>query len=303
MSKSLLWRKTCHPTHSDLGSTRISQDVSIGSKYGRKFNFVQREQHWARLGSNLGSILKLEIRRCKLAVRKSHATRDGDAILVISTAGSGAVVSVKLHADVGGFGDGFHTEYFFIACVMSLGWRHHQGWANVWLFSPVETAQAIEIKSSRCSMWDGATSARFILAASRKELGEKICDRGLQGWKTGAYDPCIGFNRRPNGGDESSIGWVGAFGGVVESCQAQDWRRTDAITNKQRRLTQGGMTYKLPKPKTMNRPHFWRRGSCKEYTDLSGKTKVAKSPKILATALAYQNAVKLIQVPWILRSQ
>lgn len=58
-------------------------------------------------------------------------------------------------------------------------------------------------------------------------------------------------------------------------------------------------TNKPPKAKTTIRPSFCRRGRCSEFTTGIGKANMAKSPRMLAPALAYQKAVRLMQVPGV----
>ena len=59
-------------------------------------------------------------------------------------------------------------------------------------------------------------------------------------------------------------------------------------------------SYNAPKVKTIIRPYFCRFGIASAFVDGIGKTSMIQSPRMLAAALAYQKAVKLMHVPPIL---
>lgn len=82
------------------------------------------------------------------------------------------------------------------------------------MFSIVETTPAIEFRGFQgMRMRHGATVGDDILSTPRKELGEDIHQRGLERWKTGAYNSCVGLDRGPDGGDQGSVRLIGIFRG------------------------------------------------------------------------------------------
>jgi hypothetical protein len=59
------------------------------------------------------------------------------------------------------------------------------------------------------------------------------------------------------------------------------------------------ITYKNPRQNTIVRPNFSRDGRFKLLMTGKGRRKIQMSPRMFAAALAYQNAVRLMQVPGI----
>ena len=83
----------------------------------------------------------------------------------------------------------------------------------------------------------------------------------------------------------------GEFGaqGMQAKCRDGSW----PVVNEQL----GRETYKPPKANTPINPTFCRLGISSLHVGIIGKNKVTISPIIFATALLYQNAVKLIHCP------
>lgn len=107
---------------------------------------------------------------------RTHAMRHSHAVLVVSAAGSRLSILAKLNSNVGGLGNGVHTEDLLIARSMTTRWRCDRGRMGVCCFSASEAAPAIEIRGTRFAWMMNITLkvGTILLGASKEESREDM---------------------------------------------------------------------------------------------------------------------------------
>ena len=141
------------------------------------------------------------------------------------------------------------------------------------------------------------------LVLTRAPLGktspDEFLDRTLEGGETGTDDGGVSLNSSPNGRQKGTNCLVMALRGGVKGRDSSDRGSHNAGKSQRRFYTASISTHKKPTEKTRNSPALALRLIFSRKHTVHGRRMIIKSVLMLATAFANQNAVRLIQEPYV----
>ena len=132
----------------------------------------------------------------------------------------------------------------------------------------------------------------------REDAREDRHEWCFQHWQTSTHDTSVSLDGRPNGRIECGVCLI--FGSRSKSKRRHAKNRGDAhaeVRSAYMTSQKFYPTHNAPRVNTTMRPYFCLRGINNAMVDGIGKTNMMQSPRMLATAFAYQKAVRSMHVP------